>query len=76
MARELPEVRPRVVSPESRKALEEYLRFRQLFRHRYGFEVEWPKLVPLREGIARLAPVLDAELESFISMVQALSAAG
>lgn len=73
MSRELPDVRPRVVSEETRRALEEYLRFRHLFRHRYGFELEWPKLEPLLRGIESIAPRLGAELEGFVSAVLVLA---
>lgn len=41
MARELPGVRPAVLSEPTARQLVEYLRFRHLFRHRYGFELEW-----------------------------------
>ena len=66
MARELPDVRPAVLRPEVRTRLEEYLRFRHLFRHRYGYELRWDKLLPLLRGLAELAPDLHHDLESFV----------
>ena len=73
MGRELADVRPAVLTVEVKKQLEEYLRFRHLFRHRYGFELEWPKLVPLLHGIRALAPMLRHDLTVFVAAVTALA---
>ena len=75
MAHELPDVRPAVLSQDVARRLDEYLRFRHLFRHRYGFELEWPRLRPLIDGIAHLSPDLRRELLEFEAQVRDLAAA-
>jgi hypothetical protein len=44
MTRELPEIRPAVLDNAMRARLDEYLRFRHLFRQGYGFALEWSKI--------------------------------
>ncbi len=73
MARELPGLRPAVLRPETRQALGEYLRFRHLFRHRYGFELSWGKLEPLLRGLTELVPEVHADLEGFAGTVTGLA---
>lgn len=73
MARELPGVRPAIISVETRAGLEELMRFRHLFRHRYGFELEWPKLRPLLEAIRTGSQPLRAELAAFKGVLAALA---
>lgn len=41
MSLDIEGVRTPVIAKETEKILEEYLRFRHLFRKRYGFELEW-----------------------------------
>jgi hypothetical protein len=74
MARGVDEVRPAVLRDNVQTRLTEYLRFRHLFRHRYGYQIEWPKLVPLLQGIAHLAPDLHADLVGFMRTLRALAA--
>lgn len=75
MTRELPDVRPALLSTDVARRLDEYLRFRHLFRHRYGFELEWSRLEPLLSGISALSPDLRRELEVFEALVRELAAA-
>ena len=73
MGREVEGVRPAVIDAPLRGRLSEYLRFRHLFRHGYGFALEWDKLVPLLEGMRALAPGLRGQLDGFISVVTELA---
>jgi len=73
MARELPGVRPAVLRPETRRGLGEYLRFRHLFRHRYGFELEWGRLEPLLRGLGAMGPAVRDDLEAFVDSVGELA---
>jgi HepT-like protein len=73
MARELPDVRPALVSDQSRSALEELLRFRHLFRHRYGFDLEWSKLMPLLVQARDRADALRSELSRFVATLARLA---
>jgi hypothetical protein len=75
MARELPGVRPAVISSETRTRLDELLRFRHLFRHRYGFDLVWPKVRPLLETIRANSERLRGELSTFIRALTDLAAA-
>jgi hypothetical protein len=40
-------IRDRVISEKLITKLKEYLRFRHLFRHLYGFELKWDRIKPL-----------------------------
>ena len=62
-----------MLRPETRQALGEYLRFRHLFRHRYGFELSWGKLEPLLRGLTELVPEVHADLEGFAGTVTGLA---
>jgi hypothetical protein len=73
MTRELPGVRPPVLRADTRKALDEYLRFRHLFRHRYGFELEWDRLRPLLERIGSVMIALSADLRAFADTLEELA---
>jgi hypothetical protein len=73
MAREVPDVRPTVLGGESHRFLTEYLRFRHLFRHRYGFELDWEKLRPLLAGIRDGSASVRKDLEAFIGIVADLA---
>lgn len=62
---EIEAVRPAVLSPATAGDLEEYLRFRHLFRNLYGFELDWPRIEPLLSGIAAVHEGLERDLEAF-----------
>ena len=75
MTRELPGVRPAVLSQQVAKELDPYLAFRHRFRNLYAFDLEWSKL---RGLIAKLPSVWNAtkrDLETFIAFVETLSKA-
>ncbi len=44
-------IRPRVIDEKLEAKLEEYLRFRHLFRNIYGFELKWDRCQPLVENL-------------------------
>lgn len=73
MATNIPSVRPPVISEELLHNLEEYLRFRHLFRNIYGFELRWELL----QGLARRLPdtqrQLAFELWEFSSFISTLA---
>jgi hypothetical protein len=73
MSRPVKGVRPAVIDESLRKRLHEYLRFRHLFRHGYGFALEWPRLVPLLSAVQEIAPGLRRQLETFLAAVEALA---
>lgn len=73
MARELPGVRPAVIRPEVMQSLGEYLRFRHLFRHRYGFEIEWTKVLPLLRSMTPVHAAVRQDLLAFVDVVEELA---
>ena len=73
MARAVGGVRPAVIDEVLRGNLHEYLRFRHLYRHGYGYALEWGKLVPLLEGMQTVAPELRRQFDSFVALVEGLA---
>lgn len=72
MTRDVPGVRPAVLRAETRKRLDEYLRFRHLFRHRYGFEIEWRKLEPLLTDMEGTHLEVRADLSGFAGAIRTM----
>lgn len=65
--------RPAVLDGALCSRLQEYLRFRHLYRHGYGYVLEWPRLTPLLEGMEVLAPELRRQFDSFIQFAEGLA---
>jgi hypothetical protein len=68
----LPGVRPAVLDRETARMLDEYLRFRHLFRNTYGYELEWSRLRPLFEGLAGAWQKLRGDMTRFLGFVDQL----
>ncbi len=49
------------------KRLEEFLKFRHRFRHRYGYELVWDKMLPLVEEAPKVLSDLKTALERFFA---------
>lgn len=73
MTLDLPGVRPPLLSRETVHALEEFLRFRHLFRNLYGFELEWPKLRVLLDRLPETWSTVEADLERFLAFLDMAS---
>lgn len=73
MTLEIPDIRPSIISKELAEELDEYRRFRHMFRHAYGSEIRWPKMEPLANGIDSLTTTLTKKLSEFIRFVDKLS---
>lgn len=58
--------RPAVIDHALATRLMDYLRFRHLFRHSYGFEPEWERCKGLAEGIGQTMAHLQEQLEAFL----------
>ena len=58
---------PALLSEELHDALNEYLRFRHVFRNAYSFDLDWQKMSPLvlrlEETFQRLEKALDVFLK-------------
>ena len=48
------EKRKSVLSPDLEESLKEYLGFRHVFRHSYGYELDWERLNPLFSGMLEI----------------------
>lgn len=77
MTLDLPRIRPPVITRETARLLEEFLRFRHLFRSVYGFELEWPRLRALLERLPTAWGALHRDLERFVGfLAEAAQSAG
>jgi hypothetical protein len=72
---DLPGARPPVLREGTVRALAEFLRFRHLFRHVYGYELEWARLRSLLERVPVVWREFDADLERFLAFLDSASAA-
>jgi hypothetical protein len=75
MALELPGVRPALLREHTAGALEEFLRFRHLFRNVYGFELEWVRLRPLLARLPGAWQDLRTDLDRFLEFLDATARA-
>ena len=55
-----------VISPELGRRLEEYLKFRHVFRQAYSFQLQWEKLSPLVFSCQDTLRALGQEMRSFL----------
>ena len=62
-------IRPAVIDHQLALRLVEYLRFRHLFRHTYGYELQWEKLRPLVEGLKEIHATLRQQLAGFLAQL-------
>jgi len=76
MTLDLPGVRPPVLREETAHALDEFLRFRHLFRNVYGFELEWPRVRILLERLPAAWREVEADLDRFLAFLDAAAAEG
>ena len=75
MAIELPGISPAVIRRETARTLDEFVRFRHLFRNVYGFELEWPRLRALARRVPKAWRLLNADIERFLSFLDAAARA-
>jgi hypothetical protein len=65
MATGIEGVRPAVIETEIARSLDEYLRFRHLFRNIYGFELEWDRCQELFLRLPAIWSALERQLAAF-----------
>jgi uncharacterized protein YutE (UPF0331/DUF86 family) len=61
----VPGLRPAVISEELRWKLDEYLRFRHVFRNVYGYLLDWERLKPLLDRMDAVYAEFLREVGSF-----------
>lgn len=66
MESEIEGKRPAVLEHKLAARLLDYLRFRHLFRHTYGYELEWDKLQALVERLETTKTLLGQQLDKFV----------
>lgn len=69
MGTPIPDVRPRVLRPETVLLLDEYLRFRHLFRNIYGYELQWQRMRPLLEQLDHAWSLARTDLAAFCAFL-------
>lgn len=62
MTLNIPGLRPPIISKETAKMLDEYLRFRHLFRKIYGFDLEWANIKNLLKQMPAVYKALESDL--------------
>ena len=67
MTREVPEVRPRVLSDRSHRDLDELRKLRHALRHLYGVEIDEPKLRIHFRKLPELHREVTADLNRFLN---------
>jgi len=75
MSRERPQVRPAIISEETRESLDEYLRFRHVVRSIYAFEFDPDRLERLVEGLDSVFQRTRRELHAFADFLEKLAKA-
>ncbi|MEW6229453.1 MAG: hypothetical protein AB1700_15410 [Bacillota bacterium] len=73
-ATEIPDVRPVVISKALQKQLDDYRRFRHLFRNVYELNLDWDKLIPLLSRLPAVNGNLQEEFGGFTEFLRTLAA--
>jgi hypothetical protein len=58
--------RPALLSEELHDTLNEYLRFRHVFRNAYSFDLDWQKMSPLVLRLEETFQKLESALDDFL----------
>jgi uncharacterized protein YutE (UPF0331/DUF86 family) len=72
MAINVETVRPAVLDEKTARQLDQYLRFRHLFRHSYGFDLEWERCRELLGDVPATYERLAERLAVFDEFLQTL----
>jgi len=70
MTIEIPDLRPKVISRDLAEELDEYRRFRHMFRHSYGSELRWRKMEPLALEVDSMTKAVLESIDEFIQFVE------
>ncbi len=74
MSRDIEGVRPRLLSDTSAEALDELRRFRHLFRHLYGYDLDDEGVLKALKQAYRLQAVYLTDLKNFLAFLDQLTA--
>lgn len=73
MTLDLPQVRPALFSARTLQNLDEYRRFRHIFRHMYGSHLDWERIKPLFDKLGSVFEEESKEIIQFIGFLKELS---
>jgi len=73
MTKDLEKLRPPLITIEFSDKLEEYLRFRHLFRNVYGFVIEKERMKPLLEGFDDILEAVGKSVREFEKFIDELA---
>jgi hypothetical protein len=76
MTLDLPGIRPPLLGADTAHALDEFLRFRHLFRNIYGHKLEWSRLRGLQEQLPAAWNAVEADLDRFLAFLDAAAGEG
>lgn len=65
MTLEIPKLRPPVISKQLETRLDEYLRFRHIFRNIYGHQLQWTRMAGLIHNLETTCKSVAGEIEAF-----------
>jgi len=74
MATPIEDVRPPVITNALQDKLSEYLRFRHLFRHLYGFQLRWDRCQTLLADLPRVKAEFQQQLNTFLAFLRSVDA--
>jgi len=72
MATAIPGIRPAILSKELSEELDEYRRFRHMFRHAYGAELRWGKMKLMAQEISSIMEELNKSISMAIIFLEDL----
>lgn len=72
MATDIETIRPAVLDRETARRLDDYLRFRHLFRNIYGFDLEWGRCRELLDDLPATFERLSQKLATFDEFLHTL----
>ena len=73
MTLDLPGLRPAVIRKTTANQLKEYLDFRHVFRHAYGFTLQWEPIKGLLVRFVAAYEPFVADVQQFVRFLQAMS---
>ena len=73
MTLDLAGIRPPVLDDTLRERLDEYLRFRHVFRHIYGFQLQRERCEPLADQLGDVLDALSRQLNTFCTFLNTLA---
>ncbi len=70
MASEIPELRPPILSAQTKSRLDPYRGFRHVVRNVYIFEIDAELIKPLVDGLVDVFSLVNMELEEFLRFLE------